>query len=169
MNRILLFPAVILLACAGTFGQGFPYQDFTRRTLNDIVTGDDREIKMSASKNMLILHADPYLSVVSVKYTGKSRSMSRAKLTLLAQWARTLGYPSDYAALYDTDFQFFEGDKEYWLPVQTKVSSYFPKELKEGDFIDVYLTRAGGVCMKAQTCDWLYLVEEYVKPKPSTS
>ncbi|HYJ90229.1 MAG TPA: hypothetical protein VEV84_02890, partial [Pyrinomonadaceae bacterium] len=105
-------------------------------------------------------------SVVRVKYAGKIREMSAVKKDLLkSYWAKLFAQDSDkYSDLYENDFLFTENGVEYWLPVQKQVSAYFPKELKEGDDIDIYIVRAGGVCIKKE-CDWLFLVEEYKRPK----
>ena len=54
------------------------------------------------------------------------------------------------------------------IPVQKQVSSYFEKELKKGDVIDLYLVRAGGI-RTAGRWDWMLLVEEFLKPKDSVS
>jgi hypothetical protein len=128
---------------------------------------DEREIAGSEKEPRIIAHADKLLSVVRVKYTGKSRPISSTKMDAFTKyWLPLFARESaSYADLYENDFLFSEGETEYWLPVQKKVSSYFPKELTVGDEIDVYLVRAGGVCEKRK-CDWLFLVEEFRRPKP---
>ena len=169
--KLLLFQCLILpLSFSTSFAQDFPWNDFKPRTLHEIVSIDAREINDSETKNRLIFHGDMLLSVVRVKYTGKKRPMSGVKRDVLKQWAQTFSLPSaeEYAALYGEDLLFTENDVEYWLPVQKKVIPYFSKELKEGEDVDIYLVRAGGICSK-KVCDWLFLVEEFQKPKASGS
>lgn len=168
--RIFLLQLVILLGCSShSFAQGFPWDDFKPRTLKEIVKLDAAEIKDSEKKNRVILHADMLLSVVRVKYTGKSRRISETKKGFLQNWAQTFtGNGERYAAMYEEDLLFTEDGVEYWLPVQKKVVPHFAKELKEGEEVDLYLVRAGGVCSK-QVCDWFFLVEEFQKPKTSNS
>lgn len=166
-SRTLLFLILLLAVCNTTsFAQGgFPWGDFQRRTLKDIVSLDAKEISESERENKVILHADMLLSVVRVKYTGKSRAISDAKRKFLKAWAQNFSQsPDEYAAQYEKDMLFTEDGVDYWLPVQKKVIPYFSKELKEGDEVDIYLVRAGGLCSK-KVCDWLFLVEEFQQPK----
>jgi len=162
LASMLLIPLLHFSADA----QAFPWEDFTRRSLKEIVKIDEREINASDRKPRMIAHADKLLSVVRVKYLGKSRPISTAKQDFLRKyWVPLFAAESvAYAELYENDFLFAEGDVEYWLPVQKKVSSYFPKELTPGDEIDIYLVRAGGICKKRE-CDWAFLIEEFKKPK----
>ena len=169
-SRILfLFTLMFPVFVSTSYAQGFPWDDFKPRTLKEIVAIDAKEIKDSERENRVIFHADMFFSVIRVKYTGKSRSISDAKKDFLKKWAQTFSQNADeYAAHYEKDMLFTEGGVEYWLPVQKKVIPYFSKELKEGEEVDIYIVRAGGVCSK-QVCDWLFLVEEFQKPKVSSS
>jgi hypothetical protein len=160
---------LLLGCCFHSFAQGFPWDDFKPRTLKEIVSLDAEEIKDSEKQNRVILHADMLLSVVRVKYTGKSRSISKTKKEFLQQWAQTFtGDGEKYAAMYEEDLLFTESGVDYWLPVQKRVTPHFAKELKEGEDVDLYLVRAGGVCSK-KVCDWFFLVEEFQKPKTGSS
>jgi hypothetical protein len=164
-QRILASSVAILLGAAASFAQGFPWNDFKPRTLKDIISIDAKEIKDSERQNRVIFHADMLLSVVRVKYTGKTRPISESKKDFLLKWAQTFTQnSSEYPAHYETDVLFTENGVEYWLPVQKQVLPYFQKELKIDDYIDIYIVRAGGVCSK-QVCDWLFLVEEFQTPK----
>jgi len=161
---ILTFP----LFASTAFGQGFPWDDFKRRTLKDIVNIDAQEIEDSERENKVIFHADMLLSVVRVKYTGKSRPMNDVKRDFVKKWAKTFSQNADeYASHYEKDVLFIENGVEYWLPVQKKLISFFSKEVKEGEDVDIYIVRAGGVCIK-KVCDWFFLVEEFQKPKVSS-
>ena len=164
LRNVVCLTLVFYMFVTAASAQGFPWQDFKPRTLKDILKLDTREIEDSMQRNSLIMHADPLFSVVKVKYSGKNRPISPLKKDLLTNWAKTMGHPEDYKTNYERDYMFYESGLDYWLPVQKKVSSYFLKELKEGDDIAIYLVRVGGVCIKKE-CDWLFLVEEYQKPK----
>jgi len=165
-ERIFASSILMLIGAAASFAQGFPWNDFKPRTLKDIVSIDAKEIKDSERESRVIFHADMLLSVVRVKFTGKTRPISDVKKDFLLKWSQTFTQNSvDYAAHYQTDVLFTENGVDYWLPVQKQVIAYFEKELKVGDDVDIYVVRAGGVCSK-QACDWLFLVEEFQKPKP---
>ena len=158
------------LFAATTMAQGFPWNDFKPRTLAEIVKIDAREIQDSVRQNRLIFHGDMLLSVIRVKYTGKRRPMSGTKREVLRMWGQTFSIPNaaEYTSFYEEDLLFTEGGVEYWLPVQKKVLPHFAEELKEGEEVDIYIVRAGGICRK-KVCDWLFLVEEFQKPKGSGS
>jgi hypothetical protein len=48
--------------------------------------------------------------------------------------------------------------------VQKPVTAYFPKELKEGDMVTLYLMRATGKRAQGSAAwDWIYLVNEFIK------
>jgi len=165
-SRVFLLLILIFTVSSSTsFAQGFPWDDFKPRTLNDIVSIDAKEINDSQLENKVIFHADMLLSVIRVKHTGKSRAMSEVKKDVLRKWSQTFTQNADkYAANYEQDLLFIENGVEYWLPVQKKVIPYFSKEVKVDDEVDIYIVRAGGVCRKA-VCDWLFLVEEFQKPR----
>src|SRR5205823_1550506 len=121
-------------AASASFAQGFPWNDFKPRTLKDIINIDAKEIKDSERENRVIFHADMLLSVVRVKYTGKTRPISDVKKDFLIKWSQTFTQnTADYASHYETDVLFTENGIEYWLPVQKQVIPYFQKELKVDD------------------------------------
>ena len=149
LRSLFLLTLISPLFVSSSFAQGFPWDDFKRRTLKEMVSIDAKEIQDSERENRVIFHADMLLSVIRVKYMGKSRPISDVKKDFLKKWAQTFaGNAEAYAAHYERDFLFTEGGVEYWLPVQKKVSTHFPKELKEGEEVDIYIVRAGGVCSK---------------------
>jgi hypothetical protein len=162
MKLVISALLTLLLSSIPIHPQAFPWGDFARRSLANIVQIDEREIAASEKRPSVIAHADKLLSAVRVKYTGKSRPISEAKMEVFKKyWLPLFARDSPaYADLYENDFLFLENGVEYWLPVQKRVSSYFAKELSAGDEIDVYLVRAGGICEKRK-CDWLFLVEEF--------
>jgi hypothetical protein len=45
--------------------------------------------------------------------------------------------------LYAREYRFDEAGRSYWLPVQTGVAAFFPKELKPGQKVDLYARLAG--------------------------
>lgn len=169
--RLFFFLAFFLLTTTvSLFAQGFPWQDFQPRTLAEIIKIDEKEINDSVRQNRLIFHGDMLLSVISVKYTSKIRTMSQTKKDTVKMWAQTMSVPNaeEYAAMYEEDVLFTENGVEYWLPVQKKVLPHFAKELKEGEDVNLYIVRAGGICSK-KLCDWLFLVEEFQKPRANAA
>ena len=149
--------------------QGFPWKDFERRTLKEIIAINESEDvddqKRLPNQNRMIMRGKILSSVVRVNYMGESRSISEERKKFIELWAGSyFSQTPGYASHYESEFLFKEGNDEYWLPVQKQVARYFPKELKKGDAVDVYLIRPGGLSVKGKT-DWVFLVEEFLKPK----
>jgi hypothetical protein len=157
-----------VLSCNLAQGQGFPWDDFKPRTLKEIVNMEADVDQGQRKENTVVFHADILPSKVRVIYTGTSRPISQAKKELIRKWAKMMGNPESYAEHYEAEFLFTEDSVEYWLPVQKQVSSYFEKELKKGEPVDLYLVRAGGI-RTAGKWDWMLLVEEFQKPKEPAS
>jgi hypothetical protein len=169
--KVRLFQTGLLLAvallCSVAHGQGFPWDDFKPRTLKELVNMES-DVEQLKDKSNVVFHASILSSRVHVTYIGTSRKISSVKKKSIRDWAKMMKQSEDYAERYESDFLFVEDSTEYWLPVQNKVSSYFEKELKKGDTIDLYLVSAGGI-RTAGVWDWMLLVEEFQKREDSAT
>jgi hypothetical protein len=109
-----------------------------------------------------LINAKPYYSAVRVEFADKSRPISPARLNLIKSWQGTLGIDAKILTLLENEFLFKECDKEYWIPVQKQVAAYFPKELKKGDRITLYLMVVGGV-KSNNGLEGVFLTNEFKK------
>ena len=75
----------------------------------------------------MFLSTDPLSSYTEVTYTGESRPISKATKSFLYFWTGTLNYGQDYAALYQTEYLYKDGDKQYWLPTRAGRHQIFRK------------------------------------------
>ena len=159
----LLLTFAFTLISQTVFAQGFPYQEYKTRTLSELVEMDSdvRKIDYEDKKGILI-HAKPFYSAIRVEYTGKSRAISSEKMNLFKLWQGSLGVDAKILTLLENEYLFKECDKEYWIPVQKQVAAYFPKELKDGDRITLYLMAVGGVKVKDEW-DFVFLISEFQK------
>ena len=117
---------------------------------------------LEASKKAALISGDWLYSQVRLRYVGTSRPIGPQRKEILGNWKTSFQIPTEIVNLFEKEFLFKECNKEFWLPVQTKVSSYFTKELKEGDMVTVYLFLAGGLKVDGK---WglLFLVNEFEK------
>ena len=69
-----------------------------------------------------------------------------------------------YAKAFTRAYLFKADGQDHWLPVQNGVSEFFPKELKDGDAVTLYLLESGGT-KKGSRWTWTYLVEDFKQPK----
>jgi len=165
---------ILLIAFLGSFvftclGQGFPYDDFKARTLKALAAMDKDVEQMHASqkdgKPTVVMHADMLMTRARVVYMGSTRPISEGKKENMKTWAGMFTASKEtYIKAYESDVLFTEGGVEYWLPVQKQVIPYFDKELKKGDEVDLFIIRAGGIYDKDKW-DWIWLTEEFMKPK----
>ena len=92
-------------------------------------------------------------------YTGQSRPLDADELKFIRDWLKS-SQRENLAGIF-TDSHLFTADGvEYWLPVQAPVATFFPKELKPGDKIDLYLVEIGGT-RRGDRWLWLPLVSEF--------
>ena len=173
MKVKLAFLALAITAFSGgsspVRAQGFPWQEFERRTLKEIVaineSEDAEDRKRLPNQNRMIMRGKILSSAVRVTYVGESRFIGDERKKFIELWAGSyFSQTPGYASRYESEFLFKEANDEYWLPVQKQVASYFSKELQKGDTVDLYLIRPGGLSIKGKI-DWVFLVEEFLKPK----
>ena len=166
--EIVLMLGFLLLTFPQANAQDFPWNDFERRTLQELVkinvAEDTDNLERYPDKGQLVFRGKIMPSVVRVTYTGQFRGISTVRKKFIELWAGSYTQTPDYANLFASEFLFKEGAQEYWLPVQKQVAKHFDEELKKGDAVDLYLVRPGGLRDKDRP-DWVFLVEEFQKPK----
>jgi len=109
-----------------------------------------------------MIDAKPFYSAVRVTYVGTSRPLTTEKKTLYKMWQESLGIDPKIPTMLENEYLVRECDKEYWVTVQKQVAGYFPKELKSGDRITLYLMVVGGVKI-TDKWDFVFLVNEFRK------
>jgi hypothetical protein len=169
MKTFLTFIFVLLisfLSAKSNIAQDFPYDKYLPRTLAELTAMDETDAKNipESPKGQFIIHANPFYSAVRVKFIGTVKSLETEEKEYLKMWQSSLGYDAEILKLFENKYLFKECDKEYWIPVQKQVAAYFPKELKSGDMITLYLMYPGGLKIKpATTWNFLFLVNEFQK------
>jgi hypothetical protein len=171
MKRFIWFGLVLFLVVfkpSLVSAQGFPWNDFERRTLQELVKTNEREedenIKRFPDQNQFVFRDTILPSVANLTYTSESRPLSAERKKFIETWARSYYRNTGYANLYATEFLFKEGTEDYWLPVQKGVAKDFAEELKKGDLVDLYLITPGGLRVNKGKTVWLFLVEQFQQP-----
>jgi len=154
---------IFTLFFAGTaYSQSFPFQEYKNKTLSELIEMDSDVTKRDYKEKQLLIHGKPFYSAIRVKYTGTSRPISAEKKSLFKLWQGSIGIDAKVLTLLENEFLFKECDKEYWIPVQKQVAAYFPKEMKEGDMVTLYLMAVGGL-KTTDKWEFVYLANEYQK------
>lgn len=159
MRKLLLLLSIFAATAAPAAAQGFPYDIFKPRTLKEVTSITTKAVRPDDTWFFATTLLE---SKMLVTFTGQSRPMLAARKEFVSSWAGVFGHPKDYADRYETEYLYKEGDDEYWLGTQTPVAKYFPKELKPGDKMTLYVISIGGYRTK-DGVDCVILVEEYQK------
>ena len=125
LSIYLLFVPLFLAVVSSTArSQGFPWNDFKERKIADVIAITKKAFR---SDDTMFLSTNPLSSYTEVTYTGESRPISNATKSFLYFWTGTLNYGQDYAALYETEYLYKDGDKQYWLPTRAGRHQIFRK------------------------------------------
>lgn len=159
MRKLLFLFSILAASAASAVAQGFPYDIFKPRSLKEVTATTSKAVRPDDTWFFATTLLE---SKVQVTFTGDSRPMLPARKQFVSNWAGVFGHPKEYADRYETEYLYKEGDDEYWLGTQTPLTKYFPKELKPGDKITLYVISIGGYRTKGGV-DCVILVEEYQK------
>lgn len=154
------------------------WHTYPRRAISEIVVQHSVE---TGRKPDFLISADPFPSKTVAVYTGKHRPVAGRTADFIKLWATTRGVPQNAAKLTE-EYLFKEKDKEYWMPVVSKLVPFLEKELKEGDEVMIYYFFLGGYNAKAlqdkdasgarkieglpDRIDFVFVLEEFQKPRP---
>jgi hypothetical protein len=101
-----------------------------------------------------------YPTLATVVYKGDSRQVDPIRRGLIAAWGLTYRRDSSIVADFNREYLFQEGDKLLWLPVQDRVASFFPKELRPGQRVRLYTMLLGGYYADGGIT-WAFIVNEF--------
>ena len=101
-----------------------------------------------------------YPTLATVIYMARSRAIDPNRLDLISAWGRSFMRDSAMAKDFHREYLFQEGKTLLWLPVQDTVASFFPKELHQGQPVNLYVMLLGGY-YDAGKITWAFIVNEF--------
>ena len=101
-----------------------------------------------------------YPTVANVVYKGESRPIDPVRRRLIADWGLTYRRDSSIVADFHREYLFQENGKPFWIPVQDTVASFFPKELRPGQRVSLFVMLLGGY-YDAGKITWAFIVNEF--------
>jgi len=168
-RKFISLTLLVVLIASQVFAQDFDWDKYKPRTLKEITTVlaeasfKDPDVLITDGKGgSIILSRDTFPSQIKVVYTGSSRKVSDKKKEVIAAWLRVYGKPQEYLNLFESEYLFTEDSKEYWLPVQKQVASYFEKELQKGNKVNLYAAWVGAR-KESGSVEHVFLVNEFEK------
>ena len=166
LKTCLLLPLLLAAAASSARAQGFDYDAYQPRTLAEMIGKyDNEELADRKMKDGSSAFGASFPSRVRVVHTGESRKIPDARKQFVADWVKTYQMDARLLDLFESEWKFVEEGVEHWLPVQKQVASFFEKELKKGEAVDLYVIIAGGR-RAAGRWDWVILVNEFEKVEP---
>ena len=164
--RTILIGLIAWLMTAPAFAQSaFPVQSFDQMVASDLALIAQQKRKLNAGD----LFFNPSIdnnARARATFTGQSRPLDDRRHAFIIAFASASAGNRDYADLYQREYLFRADGKDFWLPVQFQVATYFAQELSAGTPVTLYLRNAGGLRL-AREWDWVFLVEEFEGPKPA--
>lgn len=159
---------LVMLVTSQAFAQA-GWDNYKHRTLKEITTvlfeasSKDPDVVITKDKVFsIILSRDTFPSQVKVLYQESSRKVSDKKKEVIAAWLRVYGKPEEHLQLFEMEYLFVEDSVEYWLPVQKQVASFFEKELRKGDKVNLYVAWLGAR-KESGSVDQVFIVNEFDK------
>lgn len=129
-----------------------------RAALND--TTISRSVQEGAKHGSDHFLGDDFPTLATVTYTGQSRPIDQTRRELIDKWGRSFRRDSTLVNDFHREYLFKERDTLLWLPVQDAVASFFPKELRPGQLVSLYVMLLGG-SYKEGAITWAFIVNEF--------
>ncbi len=162
--NLIAILSLLLFASNGAVSQSFPYDKYDPRTLEELVAQSSASMMAGSVRPQMMLDAKPFYAAIRVKSMSTARPVSEKKKNLFKMWQESMGADPKMLTLLENEYLFQECGKDYWVAVQKQVASYFPKELKAGDTITLYLMVIGGLKPSdKEPFDPAFLVNEFRK------
>jgi hypothetical protein len=152
----------------GTLKQIVKYHQGAAKLLKDTAESQEAERNPGSTTELKLFgfSGDPLKTKVRVKYTGSVRDMPKVRAEMISYWGKSRSIDLKYINLFKQEMLFMEGADEHWLPVQTQLLPFFEKEVKKGDYINLFTVWVGYHVMKERV-DWIFLVNEFQTLPPS--
>ena len=152
------------------------WHTYPARSIEEIVSLNPPE---SGRKGEIVISGNPFPSKTSAVYLGKRRKINELAKDFIKFWVQTRNVPAENADLLVEEMLFKANGKEYWIPVITRISPLFDKDIKEGEEITIYYFFLGGFNPKKlnekrtvklesketlkDEVNWIFAVEAYEK------
>jgi hypothetical protein len=150
-----------------TIGAQSTWDRYTPGTLTAVIRESEADIRSALatvpnpdkrpSEHFL---GDDHATVATAIYMGESRPIDPIRSELIAAWGRSRMRDSSMAASFHREYRFQEGDRVLWLPVQDRVAGFFPKELRAGQQVKLYVMLLGGYYARGEIT-WAFIVNEF--------
>ena len=169
-NCLLLLFIFLALFSVTAFAQKDKEQNkYKQRTLAELTMFNRENTAENLRKSKVeekfdFISVDPFYSKTRLQFTGSSRPISQDSKDLMRIWEKLLNVDKKVVSLYETELLFKECNREYWIPIQKKVSEKILDEAKANEMITLFVINVGGrKAAMAKEYDWLFLSTAFEK------
>lgn len=141
MKRLFLYSLLLVFLCSHFTNAQNDWNTYPTRSIEEILALNPSE---SGKTVDIVISANPFPSKTSAVYLGKRRKINEDTKNFIKLWVETRNVSPTNADLLIEEMLFKVNNKEYWIPVITRVSSLFDKEVKENEEITIYYFFLGG-------------------------
>ena len=160
-RRTRLLCSVLLVAGSPLTAQS-NWDRYRPGTIAALIQLHDSTIRATPS-NMLptwIMPGEQFPTRARLIYRGDSRPVDSIRLEIVRRWGKSFLRDTSIAAPYRREYLFQEDQQLFWLPVQDKVASFFPRELHAGQPVTLYVLWLGAYYAGGEIT-WALVVTEF--------
>ena len=150
-----LVAAFVLVTWGSSVRAG--WDQYVARTLKSVIETNQGTIAPTSKE---VYSASNFPSRVRVVYRGEVRSIPEPRLNYLARYLGEFRHKPEWVPLYAKEVLCREGDRDYWLPIQTSVLKFFKDEVKDGVTVELFVTWLGAYRNDGQL-DWVFTINEF--------
>jgi hypothetical protein len=161
-RSMFLFFALLLLAPTSAVRAQSSWDRYTPGTLASIMAAHDSTIRASwdGGKPSEHFSGDSYPTIATAIYLGQSRPIDRNRLSIIRTWGKSFMRDTAMANDFHREYLFQEGKLRIWLPVQDTVASFFPRELRAGQPVKLFVSWLGAF-YEGREVTWAFIVNEF--------
>ncbi len=136
MRAILLLAFLIFARPA--LGGEFDYGAYETAQLDKVAAG----LEIDPRVNYWFDAAHPKYHTIAT-FTGNKRVVAAGVKTYIGKWVGTMGHPSAYAEMFQSEIEVTQGSGTYWLPIQQQLVAPFDQEVPAGAEVHLYVLLMG--------------------------
>ena len=157
-----LFIGTVLAVWAAIAPAQSSWDRYEPGTLRNIIALHDSAVRALGVPNHphWFISAKDFATRAHVIYSGESRPIDPLRTQIIRYWLRSAGLDTTKVQTFQREFLVHEGDLQLWLLVQKQVAEFFPKELRPGQVITLYVMWLGAY-YDGGDITWGFVVNEF--------
>jgi hypothetical protein len=133
------------------------WEDYKPGSLGAIVEAHRSEM---VGPDTDLFSANNFPTRARVVYQGSIRPIPSDRLRFLAEYLGKFRSHPEWVPHYADEILCREGEKGYWLPIQSEVLRFLKEEIPTGSAVDLFVTWLGAHRGDAGV-DWIFTINEF--------